>query len=117
MTTTPSAPSAPLATAQAVEAALGEASAAIDAARTLLRQGALVDLQGLEDHVERACSAIPGLEPDERQRLKPSMVSLIDALNTLTEDLGRQHKEISGTLQGLTSRRQAISAYKPRGGR
>lgn len=96
-----------------IESALREAAAAIGAARTLLEQGNVVDLQGLEAHVERACNAIPGLASDARERLKPALVALIDGLNGLGTQLSAQHQEISGTLQGISTRRQAVSAYKP----
>lgn len=97
-----------------VEEALQKAAAAIGAARTLLDQGNVVDLEGLEAHVESACDAIPALESDEKDRLKPALVALIDGLNGLSEELTSQHAEIAGTLNGLSTRQRAMSAYGPR---
>ena len=96
-----------------VDDALREAAAAIGAARTLLDQGNVVDLKGLESHVERACGAIPTLDPSERERLKPALIALIDGLNGLGDQLSSQHEELSGTLKGMGTRRQAVSAYQP----
>jgi len=67
-----------------VEGALREAATAIDVAQTPLRQGNTVDLDGLEAHVEQACSAIPTLPQSDREYLKPTLVALIDGLNALS---------------------------------
>lgn len=98
-----------------IEAALREAATAIDTARTLLNQGNVIDLNGLEEHVEQACSGIPALAAPDRERLKPTLIALIDGLNLLSEKLSAQHQEISGTLQNIGTRTRAVSAYKPRG--
>lgn len=102
------------ATGHDVLEALKEAATAIDVAQTLLRQGNTVDLQGLEAHVEQACSAIPNLPLNDREQLKPSLVALIDGLNLLSDRLAVQHEEITGTLQSIGTRHRAVSAYKPR---
>lgn len=100
-----------------IEAALREAATAIDTARTLLDQGTIIDLNGLETHVEQACDGIPALPAPDRARLKPTLVALIDGLNQLSEQLSTQHKEVSGTLQDIGARTRAASAYKPSGSR
>ena len=100
-----------------IEAALREAATAIDTARTLLIHGSTFDLKGLEAHVEQACGGIPALSAPDRERLKPTLVALIDGLNLLSEKLTVQHQEISGTLQSIGTRTRAVSAYKPRGSR
>ncbi len=97
-----------------VENALREAATAIDVAHTLLRQGGTVDLDGLETHVEQACSAIPDLPASDRQFLKPTLVALIDGLNSLSEQLSAQHRDVTGSLQNIGRRHTAVSAYKPR---
>ena len=100
-----------------IESALREAATAIDSARMLLRQGTIIDLNGLEAYVDRACSGIPSLPAPYLERLKPTLISLIDGLNLLSEQLTTQHQEISGTLQNIGARTRAVSAYKPRGSR
>lgn len=100
-----------------IEAALREAATAIDTARSLLDQGTIIDLNGLEAHVEQACDGIPALPAPDRARLKPTLVALIDGLNHLSEQLSAQHKEVSGTLQDIGARTRAATAYKPRGSR
>lgn len=111
--TTPSDTATPAPTPDTIRAALDEAATAVSAAQTLLRQGSIVDLRGLEDHVGAACSSIAGLPRSGRDQLKPTLLSLIDSLNTLTGELTDQHAEISSTLQGVGNRRKALSAYRP----
>lgn len=100
-----------------IEAALQEAATAIDTARTLLDQGTVIDLNGLEEHVEQACGGIPALPAPDRERLKPTLIALIDGLNLLSDQLSVQHQEISGSLQNIGARSRAVSAYKPRDSR
>lgn len=97
--------------------ALDQASSAISAARMLLAQGSVIDLNGLEEHVDTACRSVADLPLPERVTMKPRLVSLIESLNRLTDDMTVQHKELSDALQGLGQRRQALGAYKPRGRR
>lgn len=113
MTTSSSTPDSGPVTLQAVQAELDEASTAIGAAHTLLEQGTVVDLSGLETHVERACGALGHLDMPERMLLKPKLIMLMDSLNTLTGELTRQHAELAETLQNLGNRQQALSAYAP----
>jgi hypothetical protein len=101
----------------AIHTALDQATSAIEAARTLLRQGTIIDLKGLEEHVEHACGMIGNVPPGDRQNTKLRLAGLIDSLNALTDEMTAQHQELSGALKGVGQRRQALSAYRPRGRR
>ena len=94
-----------------VEDQLREAAVAVDAAGTLIGQGQIIDLIGLERHVDRICAAITELSPARCAGLKPALIMLIDGLNSLTRKLSDQHANVAGQLQGLSSRRKATSAY------
>ena len=94
-----------------VEDRLKEATVAVDAAGTLIEQGQVVDLIGLERHVDQICSDIAELSPTNCASLKPGLILLIDGLNDLTCQLSRQHENVAAQLQGLTSHRKASSAY------
>lgn len=117
MNDTPSASGPDAGNPGAIHAALDQAASAIDAARTLLRQGTIIDLKGLEEHVEHACGMIGEVPRSERQSTKLRLAGLIDALNVLTAEMTAQHQELSGALKGVGQRRQALSAYRPRGRR
>lgn len=94
-----------------VEADLSEAHAAIGAARTLLGQGSVVDLTGMERRVEQICADITALPESERVGLKALLVSLIDELNDFSDKMSVQHGKLSGQLQDTTNRQRATSAY------
>ncbi len=95
-----------------VEHQLQEAAVAVDAAGTLIGQGQIIDLIGLERHVDQICTAIAKLSPANCAGLKPALIMLIDDLNSLTRKLSDQHEYVAGQLQGLSSRRKAAAAYR-----
>ncbi len=94
-----------------VETQLQEATVAVDAAGTLIGQGQIIDLIGLERHVDRICAAIAELSPANCAGLKPTLIMLIDGLNSLTRKISDQHENVAGQLQGLSSHRKATTAY------
>ena len=95
-----------------VKSDLDEARSAVGAAETLLGQGQVVDLGGLETHVEGLCNDIGALQPDERVELKPDLVSLIDSLNRLAVSIETRNREIGQQLKGTADRQRAASAYR-----
>ena len=95
-----------------VEHQLQEAAVAVDAAGTLIGQGQIIDLIGLERHVDQICTDIARLSPAICAGLKPALIMLIDGLNGLTRKLSDQHQNVADQLQGLSSHRKASSAYR-----
>ena len=75
-----------------VEDQLQEATVAVDAAGTLVGQGRVIDLVGLERHVDQICANIAALPPAKCASLKPGLIVLIDGLNNLTRQLSDQHQ-------------------------
>ncbi len=94
-----------------VEAQLREAVVAVDAAGTLIGQDQIIDLVGLERHVDGICATIAKLPAASCAGLKPALIMLIDGLNSLARKLSDQHGSVAGQLQGLSSHRKAASAY------
>ncbi len=94
-----------------IEAQLQEASVAVDAADMLMGQGQIIDLNGLEHHVDGICATIAKLPPARCAGLKPALIMLIDGLNGLARKLSEQHDAIAGRLQGLSSHGKAATAY------
>lgn len=94
-----------------VEDQLQEATVAVGAAGMLIGQGQVVDLVGLERHVDQICANIAALSPAKCASLKPGLIMLIDGLNNLTRQLSGQHQNVADQLQGMTSHRKASSAY------
>ncbi len=94
-----------------VEIQLREATVALDAADTLVGQGRIIDLIGLERHVEGICATIAKLPPASCSGLKPTLIMLIDGLNNLARKLSDQQRNVASRLQELSSHRKAASAY------
>ncbi|NNG02755.1 MAG: hypothetical protein HKM95_01465 [Inquilinus sp.] len=94
---------------------LQEVASAVSLARTKVEAGQLIDIAGLESRVDELCQATLALEREVAQPLKPSLLSLVDDLNRLSEGLKKQHCEVAAELQGSHSHSQAAAAYrKPR---
>ena len=95
-----------------VETQLREATVALDAADTLIGQGQIIDLAGLERHVDRICAQIAKLPSASCAGLKPALILLIDGLNGLARKLSDQHETVADRLQGLSSHSKAATAYR-----
>lgn len=85
------------------------------AARGLVTEGQTVNLLPLEKEVRRLCDEIGTLGAAENMPLRPMMVSLIDDLDKLTEDIRRRHAELKTQLESLNSGSRVASAYVPPG--
>jgi hypothetical protein len=94
-----------------VTAELDRAARLIGAARDVVGGGKAVDLSGLDDVVMEACGNIAALPEDQRQTLKPVLISLIDSLNGLVEALNVQRGEIATEIRDVNSRSHATAAY------
>jgi hypothetical protein len=88
-----------------------QASGLINAFRDHAAKGNGLDLSDLDAKVQVFCENIAKLPPDERQGFKSKLISLTDDLDRLVTTLTEQHNAISESLQGVTSRQRAVSAY------
>ena len=91
---------------------LEEVVGAVALARRKIGEGQLVDLSGLERRVDELCAAIRDQDSREAQSLRPPLLSLIDDLTRLSEDLKAQHGEVASSLKGSQSHRSAAAAYR-----
>jgi hypothetical protein len=94
-----------------VQAELNEAGSAVQAAQTLLSQGSLIDLSGLEKFVEGLCGSIARLPNEQGGAIKPALVKLIDELNDLAEVITAERDSVSGEMKTLSDSKRATSAY------
>ena len=97
--------------AEELKARLAEAGATISVARRALDEGKIVDLDGLEQHVDITCEGIAALPGAAGRELKPPMLALIDGLEQLTAALGKDHSQTKAALNKLSDRQRAQSAY------
>lgn len=96
-----------------VRAGLSEAGSAVLAARTLLSQGSLIDLSGLEKFVEDLCGSIDRLPSGQGGTIKPTLIKLIDELNELADVITAERDSVSGEMKTLSHGKRAASAYGP----
>ena len=91
---------------------LEEVVGAVALARRKVGEGQLVDLSGLERRVDELCAAIRDQDSSEAQILRPPLLSLIDDLTRLSDDLKAQHGQVASALKGSQSHRSAAAAYR-----
>ncbi len=104
--------SAAAADAGAIRSGLDEVTGAVTLARRKVGEGELIDLSGLDRRVDQICKALHALGRDDGGALRPRLLSLIDELNLLTEDLKRQQVQVAAELKDSSSHQQAAAAYR-----
>ena len=80
--------------------------------RSLLQQGALMELAGLDDHVRSLCEEVLALSQEERLRYAGELQTLFDALKGLGEDMAAQRDAMAGDIRNLSTHRKASVAYR-----
>ena len=94
-----------------VKAGITEAGSAVQAARTLLSQGSLIDLSGLEVFVQDLCGSVEELPENQGGVLKPDLIKLIDDLNGLADVITAERDSVAGEMKTLSDSKRAASAY------
>lgn len=94
-----------------VKAGITEAGSAVQAARTLLSQGSLIDLSGLEIFVQDLCGSVEQLSGNQGSALKPDLIKLIDDLNGLADIIMAERDSVAGEMKTLSDSKRAASAY------
>ena len=81
------------------------------AAREIVATGQAIDLAPVQVEVERICEDIKHLPPQQSANLKPALVSLIDDLGKLTEDMTVCHAKLKGQLESMASHSTVAATY------
>ncbi len=81
------------------------------AAREIVSTGHAIDLAPVQKEVERICDDIKHLPPRQSADLKPALVSLIDDLGKLTEDMETCHAGLKSQLENLASHSSVTATY------
>lgn len=81
------------------------------AARDLIADGQLINLTPLEDEVTRICQGLEGISGTEVEKIKPALLSLMDELDRLADEMRSRQAEYESELRTLASHKNAARAY------
>ncbi len=95
----------------AIESEMAALAAGLRSARRSLAEGAIVDLQPIEQDVHRLCGMIGALPRAEAHSLRPRVMGLLEEINYLGENLRAGLGELTQLLGAASERRRALSAY------
>lgn len=90
---------------------LGRISDVVNAARDLVADGQLINMAPLENEVDRLCGGIGQLPADDANRVKPLLLSLMDELDRLADEMRARQNEYESELRTLASHKNAARAY------
>lgn len=96
---------------EGLKARIAEANATIAVARHALDEGRIVNLDGLEAHVEETCQVIIELPKAEGRKLRSFMLALIDGLDQLAKALEQDRGQTKADINKLSDRQRGHSAY------
>lgn len=86
----------------------------VSAARELVDDGQIINLQPVENEVEQLCGRVTGLEAAAAKKVRPVLIGLMEELNRLAETMGERHCELAGALRALSEHGNAASACTAR---
>ena len=86
-------------------------AAALDTMRTLVREGSIVDLGGLDERIAAVSGAVAALPEPARGTLRQSILLLLGAISSLQEAIVAARDTLAEELKGSDRRQQATAAY------
>lgn len=90
---------------------IGKISDVVTAARDLINDGQVINIQPLENEVEQLCGRMTGLDAATARKVRPMLLGLMEELNHLAQTMGERHRELAGALRSLSQHGNAASAY------
>lgn len=97
--------------ARAVRTEIDKVATNVTSARTMVAEGQILRLDGLEAAVADLCASIGKLPAESQKDCKPGLVKLIDEFDKLSDALRRQQAELGTALKGVSQRKRAATAY------
>ena len=93
---------------------IARVSDVVAAARDLIDDGQIINIQPLEKEVGDLCARMTGLDAAAARKVQPVLLGLMEELNRLAETMGERHRELSGALRNLSQHGNAANAYTSR---
>ncbi len=83
----------------------------VTAARDLVKDGQIIDVQPLEQEVEDLCAMLAGVDAQTAREVQPILLGLMEELNHLAQTMDDRHSQLSDELRSLAAHGNAASAY------
>ena len=83
----------------------------VTAARDLVADGQVIDVQPLEKEVEDMCARLAEVGAETAREVQPVLLGLMEELNHLAQTMDDRHGELSDELRSLAAHGNAASAY------
>ena len=83
----------------------------VSAARDLVEEGQIINIQPLEKEVEGICAALADVGAETAREAQPILLCLIEELGRLAETMDQRHRQLGDELRSLDSHGNAASAY------
>jgi gas vesicle protein len=94
------------------EQLLEEISQFVSDSRDVLKQGAMMELSGLENRVLLMCEQIAVLSQEERDQYADRLRQLMGDLTALSEEIMEQRDKLTDEIRNLPSHHKAHKAYQ-----
>ena len=90
---------------------LNQIATAVGAARSVLREGGVVDLAGLDTRVAALCDSTLALDGDAGRSMLPALAALVEDLSALADECRQSRAATAFLLQQVGARDRAARAY------
>jgi hypothetical protein len=87
--------------AQTIRSDLTKINDVVAAARDLVGDGQIINMQPLENEVERICANMNGLDAAHANEIRPIMLSLMDELDHLAKAMNCLTSAPMGQIRGI----------------
>ena len=101
-----------MSTAKETKALFSGISQFVSESHALLKQGAIMELAGLDERVQQLCMEVVKLSEEERVRCAGDLDRLHAELTELGAALASHRDALAGDMRGLSEHRKANSAYR-----
>lgn len=84
----------------------------IDRSSALLKEGALMELAGLDDQIRTLCEEVLSLSEEQRVQYADRLQTLLVGLQALGNDMVQMRDKMAQDIRGLSSHQKANVAYR-----
>lgn len=94
------------------EVLFNKVSQFVTESRELVKSGAMMEIQGLEDRIESLCQMVLGLSQEDRLRYADKLQHLLTDIGKLGEEMMVLRDAIGNEIRSLNTMKKASVAYR-----